>query len=315
MYQPIDAFSQNLRLARGVNIIGYDPIWQSRDNARIQPKHFGLIRRAGFSHVRINLHPFKFMGEAPEYAVPQAWFDTLDWAVEQCETNGLLAILDMHEFSLMGKDPEKYKPMFLAFWRQLAQHCKDMPQSVLFEMLNEPNGVLTAELWNGLLREPLAIIREANPERTVIVGPANWNGFKEVEKLELPEEDRHIIVTVHYYHPMPFTHQGAPWTPENVDTGVTWLGLPGEVEAIRRDFDVVQAWAKAHDRPIFLGEFGAYDRGGMLSRARYTATVARAAERLGWSWSYWQFDSDFIVYDVGKDCWVEPILDALIPNK
>ena len=74
------------------------------------------------------------------------------------------------------------------------------------------------------------------------------------------------------------------------------------------------AWARAHNRPVYLGEFGAYDKGAMEARARYTSSVARAAEQRGWSWSYWQFDSDFILYDVGRDAWVEPILHALIPS-
>jgi endoglucanase len=51
----------------------------------------------------------------------------------------------------------------------------------------------------------------------------------------------------------------------------------------------------------------------MDSRARWTAAIARAAEARGWSWAYWQFDSDFIVYDVQRNAWVEPILHALIP--
>ena len=62
------------------------------------------------------------------------------------------------------------------------------------------------------------------------------------------------------------------------------------------------------------GEFGAYDKGPMDSRVRYTAAVARTAEKLGWSWAYWQFDSDFILYDIDNDHWVQPIRDALIPN-
>ena len=61
---------------------------------------------------------------------------------------------------------------------------------------------------------------------------------------------------------------------------------------------------------MLLGEFGAYDKADMDSRARYTAAVARAAERLGWSWAYWQFDSDFVVYDIGKDAWVEPLREG-----
>jgi endoglucanase len=51
----------------------------------------------------------------------------------------------------------------------------------------------------------------------------------------------------------------------------------------------------------------------MDSRARYTAFMARQAEEFGWSWGYWQFDSDFILFDIGKDAWVDPLLKALIP--
>lgn len=44
----------------------------------------------------------------------------------------------------------------------------------------------------------------------------------------------------------------------------------------------------------------------------HTASMGRAAEKLGWSWAYWHFDSDFIVYNINEDHWVEPIRDALI---
>ncbi len=71
---------------------------------------------------------------------------------------------------------------------------------------------------------------------------------------------------------------------------------------------------EAHFRPILLGEFGAYEKAPMESRVRYIAAVARAAEARGWAWAYWQFDSDFIVYDVDRGRWVEPIFRALIPK-
>jgi endoglucanase len=41
--------------------------------------------------------------------------------------------------------------------------------------------------------------------------------------------------------------------------------------------------------------------------------VARTAESFGWAWTYWQFDSDFIVWNMEKNSWVAPIHDALIP--
>lgn len=310
MKNSIDAFAQNRRLGRGVNIIGYDQALWRTGTGRFQDKHFRLIKQAGFNHVRINLHPFKFMADD---AIASTWLKTLDWAVGQALDNDLLAILDMHEFNAMAKDPVGLKAKFLAVWEQLAPRYRDYPDTVFFEILNEPNGKLTVEVWNEFLLEPYDIIRSTNPNRTLVIGPAFWNGIDHIEDLVLPEADRNIIVTVHYYHPMEFTHQGASWSKHRDHSGVEWLGTPDEKERIVRELGKVQVWAEQQNRPIHLGEFGAYDAADMASRARYTHAITRHAEKLGWSWSYWQFDSDFVVYDIETDGWVTPILNALIP--
>jgi endoglucanase len=312
--QPIDAFEQNQRLGRGVNIIGYDPIWRSRDQARFQEKHFRLLKEAGFQSVRINLQPFRQMDRTNGWALSSRWFETLDWAVAKATAQGLQVILDFHEYNRMGQDPEGNKAQFLAFWRQLSAHCQTAPNSVVFEILNEPNKKLTPELWNQYLHEALAIIREKNLTRTVIIGPAFWNSVDHLKELDLPADDRHLIVTVHYYKPMEFTHQGAAWTDHKDKSGITW-GNDVERKSVQEDFANVTAWAKDNKRPIFLGEFGAYDKALMESRVKYTDFVARTAEGLGWSWAYWQFDNDFILWDMKADNWVEPILRALIPKK
>jgi endoglucanase len=272
-----------------------------------------LLKEAGFNSVRINLQPFRQMERDKDWTVRTAWWDTLDWAVKNATQNGLMVILDFHEFGAMGEDPEANKEKFLAFWRQLAAHCQAAPPQVLFEILNEPNKKLTPQLWNEYLREALVLIRAQNPTRTVVVGPGFWNGIDHLAELELPEGDRDLIVTVHYYKPMVFTHQGAAWANQRDKTGIAWNGTADERQAVKADFAKAVAWAKAHNRPVFLGEFGAYDKGPMDSRVRYTDCVARTAESLGWSWAYWQFDSDFILWDMKRDAWVEPILHALIP--
>ena len=313
--ESVDAFSQNERLGRGVNIIGYDRIWSSLERGRFQTRHFELIKEAGFDTVRINLHPFRHMDESKGYALKKSWWEVLDWAVENALKQDLMVILDMHEFNAIAADPEAKKGMFLAFWRQVAAHCQDQPANVVFEILNEPNRKLTAAMWNQWLVEALAIIRKDNPQRTVIVGPAHWNSVDHLDELVLPDNDRNVIVTVHYYKPMEFTHQGASWSGHKDLSGIVWMGTEEDMALMNRTFDKVQAWAKANKRPIFLGEFGAYDKGDMASRARYTNAVARTAESRGWSWAYWQFDSDFIVYDIDKDQWVEPILNALVPTR
>ena len=80
-----------------------------------------------------------------------------------------------------------------------------------------------------------------------------------------------------------------------------------------RDFDRVKAWSDAHRRPVFLGEFGAYEKAPMDSRTRWIARVARVAEAHGLPWAYWQMDTDFAAYDFGRDAWIAPMLQALVP--
>jgi endoglucanase len=172
------------------------------------------------------------------------------------------------------------------------------------------------EHWNDVLVELLAVVRKTNPTRNVLIGPAFWNNMAWLEKLKLPADDRHIIVSVHYYEPHTFTHQGATWGDAEWRklSGVRW-GSPADYAKIEKDFDAAQAWAKKEGRPVFLGEFGAYDKAPQEDRVKYTAAVARAAEMRGWAFGYWQFDSNFIVYDIDKDAWNRPIHEALVPPK
>jgi endoglucanase len=310
----MNAFTQNKKLGRGVNVLGYDPVWRNRSMARMRSEHFKLIRSAGFNSVRIALHPFRDKAIDGKNRLSEEWFETLDWAVENALLNNLAVIIDFHEFVAMGKNPFENRERFFAAWEQIGEHYKNHPDIVFFELLNEPNGELRAELWNSFHAEALKIVRRKNPERTVVIGPACWNSIRCLDKLELPENDRNIIVTVHYYDPMDFTHQGAKWAGREDKIGVEWRGTAEEKQAIEKDFEKAQAWSKKHERPIFLGEFGVYDMADMGSRVRYLGFVTRLAEEMGWSWAYWQFDSDFILYDIPNDRWVEPVLNALIPR-
>jgi endoglucanase len=307
----LDPFAQVKQMGRGVNIIGYDPIWQRSDRARFKEHHFERIRAGGFQTVRVNLHAFRHIGA--DNRIEPAWLETLEWVVRTALKHKLTVILDEHDFQAMSRDLGRGEPKLLAFWEQVAGRFKDAPDSVVFEILNEPNGALDSPHWNALLKQALAVIRKTNPTRNVVIGPSSWNSIRALKTLELPADDRHIIVTVHYYLPMEFTHQGAQWVASAAKlSNVDW-GSASDRKKVESDFAGVQAWATAEQRPILLGEFGAYDKGPMDARVRYTSCVARTAESLGWAWTYWQFDSDFIVYDMKKDDWVEPIYKALVP--
>jgi endoglucanase len=310
-FEPITPEQQVARMGRGVNVLGYDPYWQDGP-ARFQAKHFAEIKKAGFSTLRVNLQAFKHMDR--EGRLDPVWLKKLDWVVQTALANGLVVILDEHDFNACSDDLNFCRIALRDFWVQVGARYRDTPNTVLFELLNEPHALLTPEVWNGLLADMIKVVRETNPERTLVIGPASWNSLSELDELRLPEDDRNIVVTVHYYQPMEFTHQGATWAGERLKTlhDVTW-GTPADRARIDADFDRVQRWSQAHHRPIFLGEFGALENSPVEMRALYVSSVARAAEKRGWTWAYWQFDGNFIVWDMKADRWVSPILDALVP--
>ncbi|MBC7417969.1 MAG: cellulase family glycosylhydrolase, partial [Pedobacter sp.] len=145
------AFKQNAKMGRGLNIIGYDPIWDDFSKARMQEKHFRLIKIAGFNNVRIKISPFRFSMKDANYTIDPKFFTTLDWIIKQSLKNNLMTIVDFHEHIAMEKDPLGTKPMFLAMWRQIAAHCKNYPDDVVFEIANDPN--MKPELWNQIHKE------------------------------------------------------------------------------------------------------------------------------------------------------------------
>lgn len=300
------------RLHRGVNIIGYDPLWKDPAKARFQPRHFRIIKDGGFDFVRVVLQAFEHMDA--QNRLDPAWLATLDRVVAQATAAGLGVILDEHDFDRCSKDPAACRPKLTAFWTQIGERYRNAPDTVLFELLNEPHGALDASTWNAMLGTLIPLVRATNPRRTLVVGPTRWNNLEELPNLSLPKDDRNILVTFHSYEPFRFTHQGAPWAEGMKDVRDVPFTAADEAR-IKADYDKVAAWSKANDRPILMGEFGAYEKSGtpMAARARYTATVRREAEAHGFPWAYWQFDGDFIVYDIDRDRWVEPIRKALVP--
>src|SRR3954453_11965569 len=245
---------------RGVNVLGYDPYWTEIAKRRFQWRHFGEIRRAGFDFVRVNLQAFKHMDA--QNRLGSLCVAKLDDVLREAQKAGLGVILDEHDFNPCSENVETCRVRLSAFWSQVAPRYASAPRSVALELLNEPHDKLDAAAWNALIPHLLAIVRQSNPTRIVVVGPTSWNALRELPNLKLPD-DPNLLVTFHYYDPFHFTHQGATWAGEEVKGlhGITW-GSPADRAAVAADFDKVAAWSKANNRPILLGEFGVYNKSG-----------------------------------------------------
>ena len=198
------------QMAGGVNILGYDGIWDGGIDAPFKQRYFRMICDAGFHHVRINLSAFKYMDSRNDLDLRILARSIGCW--NKPLPTVLFPVIDEHDYDQCQRNPDDRGVKLLAFGRNSHHHYAGRFPTAVFELLNEPGGKVTAAWWNAFIQSALRVIRANNPERTVIVAAINSEDPLEIRKLELPPQYRNIIVTVHYYKPMQFTHQGAPWS-------------------------------------------------------------------------------------------------------
>jgi endoglucanase len=310
-----DAFAMNARLGRGINLgNALEAPREGEWGVTLQADYFRLIREQGFDSVRIPIRWSAYAAHEPPYTINPKFFARVDWAVEQARSNDLAVIINVHHYEEIIPDPAGQRERYLAIWAQIAEHYRAMPKEVLFELLNEPYGDAMSEpVWEDLAGAALAKVRETNPTRYVVIGAVNWNSVDALPNLHLPDDDPYLIGTFHYYLPFNFTHQGAEWVEgSGAWLGATWQGTETEKAAVLADLDKAARWSKRYNRPVLMGEFGAYSKAEMSSRARWTAFVARAAEERGFSWAYWEFCAGFGIYDPSRKVFLDPLVEALI---
>ncbi|MBO3839826.1 MAG: glycoside hydrolase family 5 protein [Thermoproteota archaeon] len=306
----------SLRMRRGINIgNALEAPQEGAWGVYIEDEYFRIIKEAGFDTVRIPIRWSVHAESYPPYRIYEDFFQRVDHVVSKALEQNLITIINIHHYEEIMYNPEYHRERFIAIWRQIAEHYKDYPETLCFELLNEPSYNLVDRIWNELVAETVRVIRESNPTRKIIIGPTRWNSVYKLEALKLPE-DENIIVTFHFYTPFEFTHQGAEWVSPSPPTGKKWIGTEDEKKQIRDELDIAVKWAGKHGNiTLFMGEFGAYGKADMDSRIRWTSFVVKEAEKRNIAWCYWEFCSGFGAYDPVTKKWREGLLNALTSSK
>ena len=278
----------------------------------IRKQDLQRIARAGFDSVRILIAWQNHAATQAPYAIDPVFFARIDEVVGQAREFGLGVILDLHDDEALYQRPRQEWQRTLAIWEQVASHYADAPPNLIFELVNEPQGKLQGALWQSFADAALARIRLSNPERWVILGGDNWNSIDGLARFEPPDDD-HLMLTFHYYDPYKFTHQGASWFADAPPAGRPW-GSPRERRALTLAFDRAAALARARGLPLWLGEFGATKATAMMDRTRWTGAVRRAAQSRGLGWCYFDFATEFGVYDPERESWIWPLRRTLLDD-
>jgi endoglucanase len=323
IWLPFGSFSQlnihelNKKLGQGVN---FGNMFEAPSEAEwgnpFNDEYVKIIAEQGFKHIRIPVRwdvPARAM-QAPPYTINAEFLKRIKHVVDLALAQKLMVVLNMHHHAGIFENPAANKDKFLAQWTQIAEYFKDYDQNLLFEVMNEPNTNLTPELWNQYFADALTLIRKTNPNRAVLMGVAEWGGVSALPKLQ-PPTDANLILTVHYYNPFPFTHQGAEWVSNSAPwLGTKWENTEAEQSEIQNDVADAVAFAKKHQIPLHFGEFGSYSKADMASRVLWSSYLARYLESQNISWAYWDFSAGFGFYNPSTKAINKPLLDALLKN-
>ena len=115
----------------------------------LREEYFQLIADARFDLVRIPIRWHAHAMQDPPYTIDPAFFERIDWAVDQALDRKLIAIISLHHFDGLTTYPPDHRERFLSLWRQNAKHYRSCDPRLYIEPLNEPNGGLEGERWNA----------------------------------------------------------------------------------------------------------------------------------------------------------------------
>ncbi len=247
-----------------------DQFWRQYLDNYIRREDIRFLKNLGINHVRVpfNYRLFtgmNYMGQRSE------GFKYLDRVVNWCKAEGLWVLLDMHcapggqtgdniddsfGYPFLYEN-ESYKQEVTDIWQSIANHYKDDPTVIGYDLLNEPissdfpnKDQLNKEL-EPLYKRIVGAIRLVDENHLVFLGGAQWdNNFKVFGK---PFDDK-AVYTFHKY----------------------WFEV--KQQAIQEYIDFSNQW----NVPIYMGESGE-------NTDEWVASFRKLLDVNGLSWCFWPY--------------------------
>jgi endo-1,4-beta-mannosidase len=237
----------------GVNLGGwlsqYSKYSHEHFQTFISEADIALIASWGMDHIRLPFdYPVLESNDAPG-VYRQDGFAYIDHCLEWCKKHGLGVILDLHHapgYTFTNTlrpetqhlnvlfDQENAQQRFIALWEEVVRRYHRSGLPVIFELLNEV--VLPdSTLWNSLAGKTVSALRKIDPECKVMIGGNHYNAASELKNITLLD-DPNVSYTFHFYEPLLFTHQKAPWTQVAREYNQT-LDYPGSYVGLKEFLD------------------------------------------------------------------------------
>lgn len=279
------------------------------------------VKESGFNAVRI---PVTWGEHMDGDVIQEEWLDRVQEVVNYAYNNDMYVIINLHHDDDIWFNPteEEYKgdsAKLKAIWKQIAERFKEYDDRLIFEGINEERTIGSENEWIGGTPEERAVVnkylqdfvdtvRESggnNSERTLIV--TSYAASAEevaMNNLKVPN-DRHIIVSLHYYAPWKFA-EGQ--TTEFGDT---------EKAELDAKFSLMKEKFIDKGIPLIIDEFGCVAKADDETRAEYYHYYISTAKSYGIKCFVWdnglaKGESAYGLLNRHSLEWNETILNGII---
>lgn len=293
-------------------------------NPRTTKEMIDTVKKAGFNTVRI---PVTWYEHIQSGQISKDWLDRVQQVVDYAISDDLYVIINVHHDGMEWLNPtydqqDGDSQLYTSIWKQISERFSSYDEHLLFEGLNEPRVVNTAQEWSGGTEEERDVINNYlkkfvetvrstggnNSQRILIVTthaasvtPAAVNG------LVIPDDDR-IIVSVHNYSPWYFA--GADETCNDRD----W-GTDQDKKELDSCFDMLKNKFTDRGVPVIIGEFGADNKNNDSDRAAWFEYYISSAKKRGIKCIVWDNGNpdEFGLLDRNNSTWYNSgLIQAII---
>ncbi|MEL7530444.1 MAG: cellulase family glycosylhydrolase [Bacteroidota bacterium] len=283
-------------MGRGINLGNTlePPTEGAWNNGPAQESFFDAYLNAGFSNVRVPVRWDQHTANSAPFAIDTAWMNRVEQVVDWGLARGFYITLNGHHEDWLKNNYNNptLRARYDSIWVQVAERFKNKSEKLLFEIINEPNGMTVAQV-DDLNQRILGIIRQTNPTRIVIYGGNMYANSAQLLNAAILN-DNFIIGYYHAYDPWQFSGQGMG----------TW-GTANDYQQLINKYQSVKNWSVANNIPVHHSEFGAVLSCDFNSRMRIYAHNVEQCVVNGFAFSVWDDGGNFGILNRSNNTWPE----------
>ena len=273
-------------------IVQFETAW---GNPVTTKANITAIKNAGFNAIRLPVTWTKAAGGAPNYTIRADWMARVVEIVNYAVDNDMYILLNTHHdeehvFDFEGAGVAAGQAVYGKIWEQIAAAFKNYNEKLIFEGMNEPRTVGSANEWSGGTPAERANLNAYyqifvdkvrgsggnNDKRILQINTyGSYNGQAAIDGLTLPNDPKpnKLIVAFHMYEPFTFCY--------NQTGSVTTWNASNQSDTL----PITQAMDRFYNKyiqngiPVIIGECGTQNKNNTSARAAWTEFY------FGYAWS------------------------------